>query len=191
MEKWLRRWRGVYCGHQTQIDINSFAILTGICQETIRDLRSAKCASGSQEGKSVLTSLKYDLECDVFNHSTSIQSSTFWLLMATCVALCVQTAGWWWWWQKWSRLLFWCFWLYEIVRKHCHSLQRMSRILCKTNFHVWYKKKKIWMSPPRASLYQLYKFVIPCTLVTLHLVPLWKINPNWWWNCSFGSCHHL
>ena len=108
VEKWLRRWRGVYCGHQTQTDINSFAILTGICQETIRDLRSAKCASGSQEGKSVLTSLKYDLECDVFNHSTSIQSSTFWLLMATCVALCVQTVGWWWlrWWQKWSRLLF-------------------------------------------------------------------------------------
>ena len=92
MEKWLRRWRGVYCGHQTQTDINSFAILTGICQETIRDLRSAKCASGSQDGKSVLASLKYDLECDVFNHSASIQSSTVGLVLAMIIALCVQIA---------------------------------------------------------------------------------------------------
>ena len=88
VEKWLRRWRGVYCGHQTQTRTDSLSILTGICQETIRDLRSAKCAG--EQGKSVLRSLKYDLECDAFNHSIRPSVQAIWLFSAILIALSVQ-----------------------------------------------------------------------------------------------------
>ena len=78
-EKWLRRWRGVFCGHETQVQPLGLSVLTGRCLDAVRDLRSAKCAN--YEGRSVLTSLQYDLECDAFNASVLLKAN-LWPLLA-------------------------------------------------------------------------------------------------------------
>ena len=72
IEKWLRRWRGVYCGHRAQINPAGISILSGLCQQAVRDLRSAQCAGSKR--KSVLQSLQDDLECDAFNSAPGGQS---------------------------------------------------------------------------------------------------------------------
>ena len=91
IEKWLRRWRNVFCGHTTQISSSGVSILTGICQTTVRDLRSAQCSSSSStKRKSVLQSLKTDLECDAFNKS-SIFGSKWWLIiLPTTISIFIQ-----------------------------------------------------------------------------------------------------
>ena len=95
-EKWLRRWRGVFCGHETQIQPLALSVLTGRCLETVRDLRSAKCVNS--EDRSVLTSLQYDLECDAFNSSVPIKATTvklwWWLLLILTTTI-------------WRKILFW------------------------------------------------------------------------------------
>ena len=78
-EKWLRRWRGVFCGHDTQVQPLGLSVLTGRCLDAVRDLRSAKCAN--YEGRSVLTSLQYDLECDAFNASKRTTANFSWTLL--------------------------------------------------------------------------------------------------------------
>ena len=95
IEKWLRRWRNVYCGHAAQTSSSGgVSILTGICQTTVRDLRSAQCSgSAGSMRKSVLQSLQTDLECDAFNGASSnliIQKSSCLLLLTTQLMIFVQ-----------------------------------------------------------------------------------------------------
>ena len=88
IEKWLRRWRNVYCGHSAQIGPSGIKTLTGPCQSTVRHLRSAQCSGSSR--KSVLQSLQTDLECDAFNGSSSKLFKRSWWLLLMSLILFVQ-----------------------------------------------------------------------------------------------------
>jgi len=80
LEKWLRRWRGVYCGMEAQAKFNGMQTMMGPCRGMLRDLREARCA-GSKD-KSVLQALRNDLECDVFGSATTATVSAFTSLSA-------------------------------------------------------------------------------------------------------------
>ena len=49
-EKWLRRWRGVYCGHRELTGPAGLDVLTGRCAAAIRDFRSASCRGRKSQG---------------------------------------------------------------------------------------------------------------------------------------------
>jgi hypothetical protein len=72
VEKWLRRWRGIFCGNAGQAavdgrrnDVEFFGGTSPIprkCVDTIRDLRNTKCAKAkSKIATSVLDELKTNL----------------------------------------------------------------------------------------------------------------------------------
>lgn len=91
IEKWLRRWRNVFCGHAAQTGSSGVSTLTGICQTTVRDLRSAQCSSSSSsKRKSVLQSLKTDLECDAFNRSSNFGSQWWFIILPTTLTIFLQ-----------------------------------------------------------------------------------------------------
>ena len=68
-EKWLRRWRGIFCGHTAQTSSGGLAQLTGICRNAVRDLRNAYCAndgySSKQKPETVLHAIRERLDCDI------------------------------------------------------------------------------------------------------------------------------
>ena len=68
-EKWLRRWRGIFCGHSTHISPGGISQITGICRNAVRDLRSAYCAndgySTPQNPETVLHAIRERLDCDI------------------------------------------------------------------------------------------------------------------------------
>ena len=86
LEKWLRRWRGVFCGHVVQSTRDAMTTLNGLCKETIRDLRRAKCA-GSLGHTSVMKSLRNDLECAVFSGSPNRQSTSSYTMILLALVL--------------------------------------------------------------------------------------------------------
>ena len=49
-EKWLRRWREVYCGHRELTGPAGLDVLTGRCAAAIRDFRSASCRGRKTQG---------------------------------------------------------------------------------------------------------------------------------------------
>ena len=97
VEKWLRRWRGIFCSHSAQtsdegrrsdIELSGgLSSLTGACRDTIRDLRNAKCSSkGKNPSPSVLQDIKTTLECDAFSSaSKSDWASTQLVLIILCL----------------------------------------------------------------------------------------------------------
>ena len=83
LEKWLRRWRGVYCGHIAQAKMDAMQTMMGRCRQMLHDLREARC-SGSKD-KSVLQALRNDLECDVFSSAASVFASVSSVTVALAV----------------------------------------------------------------------------------------------------------
>ena len=90
-EKWLRRWRGVFCSHNPSDLVGAGGASThttsrrhhtgrpghavsthftggGRCEDVVRDFRSASC-SGSKVP--LLDELKDQMECDTFNGAAS------------------------------------------------------------------------------------------------------------------------
>ena len=76
-EKWLRRWRGIFCGHPTQTSQGGLSKITGVCRNTVRDLRNAYCAndgyhSTQDHPESVLHAIRERLDCDIAFNSASL-----------------------------------------------------------------------------------------------------------------------
>ena len=93
-EKWLRRWRGVFCSHNPPTTVgagsasphrrssnahrtgrgnqasNSHFTEGGRCEEVVREFRSASC-SGSRVP--LLDELKDQMECDTFNGAQDLR----------------------------------------------------------------------------------------------------------------------
>ena len=102
MEKWLRRWRGVFCGHANAAKAaadadfasgsgSGWSPIPGKCTDTIRDLRSARCARGKSKkpGRvTVLDDLKTNLECDAFSSADS--SKVFNVTLVVLVTILIQ-----------------------------------------------------------------------------------------------------
>lgn len=81
-EKWLRRWRGIFCGHEAQTSPGGLNQITGICRNAVRDLRSAYCAnegySTPKNPESVLYAIRERLDCDIAYNNAPIPLS-LWL----------------------------------------------------------------------------------------------------------------
>eukprot|EP00095_Tigriopus_kingsejongensis_P001502 snap_masked-scaffold1086_size63525-processed-gene-0.1 protein:Tk01502 transcript:snap_masked-scaffold1086_size63525-processed-gene-0.1-mRNA-1 annotation:"hypothetical protein DAPPUDRAFT_119395" len=77
-EKWLKRWRGVFCTHlgQSQSPWPNYDP-AGPCRAILRDMRSASC---QRSKNNVLEDIKHHLECDTFNRSGLALAANMWLL---------------------------------------------------------------------------------------------------------------
>lgn len=66
-EKWLKRWRGVFCNHFEVLESTSHGQDPNrLCRSTLRDMRLASC---KESKNNVLEDIKQRLECDTFNGS--------------------------------------------------------------------------------------------------------------------------
>ena len=91
----MRRWRGIFCGHEAQISSGGLGQITGICRNAVRDLRSAYCASDGystqRNPESVLHAIRERLDCDIAYNSAlisvslSIKRTLTWIIVLASV----------------------------------------------------------------------------------------------------------